>query len=139
MSNTIVNPTWPGAVMPSATTVPGKVACEVREFQAIKTKRVGALQVLESTTTLVDLKVVFPMHGESKLKLLEGDTAYVYATNFDQPGGWGKVSYVLDGKTFILVPEEEVVMVKSHRFFLAPYTFIQDGSVPYQTQITVTK
>lgn len=97
--------------VPTVTSVPGKIACEVKLVQAIQTKRVGAMVVVDTKQSLAELKVMFPTHAMSKFSLREGDTVMVYAGQLNQ--AWGTEQFDLDGKTFILVPEESVVMVRA--------------------------
>lgn len=68
---------------------------------------VGGFAVAASKNALVPLKVAFDSWTTSD-KVIEGTTVYVTSDAADQP--FAKVVYELDGKKFILLPEERVVL-----------------------------
>jgi hypothetical protein len=96
------------------TSVPGKVAVEVKEAAAIPTKKIGHMIVVDTKQSLTEMAVIFPTHKNSRFALNEGDKVYIYSQSLTQP--WATEKFELDGKTFVLLPEEQIVMVRATTF-----------------------
>ncbi len=105
--------------VPVLASVPGRIACEVKTVQTIQKKRIAGMDVVDTKQSLAELAVLFPTSVGAKLALKEGDKIYLYAGALNQP--FGSEHFDLDGKTFILVPEDQVVMIRSTP---TPYPFV---------------
>ena len=98
--------------LPSIRTVSGKVACEVKVTQAIQTKKIGQMMVVDNKNTLVELKVLLPTNTGSKLELQAGDSIYTFSSHLST-ASWAKEVFEVDGLKFVLVPEDLVMLVKT--------------------------
>ena len=91
-------------------TVNNWVAVTPFESVGVKTKHVPGLALMEHTTTLTTLEVVYPCEWTQATGTLRpGDIVYVKGVVSKEQ--WGDV-YEVDGKRFILIPRSAIVGVK---------------------------
>jgi hypothetical protein len=83
-----------------------RLACELFPSRVVEKKVKSSFATAEQKSALTGLKVIF---GNENYWV--GQTVYVEAESF--ASSWGKRVYTLDGKDFILVPEEAILMVKN--------------------------
>lgn len=81
-----------------------KIAAEPFKPVTTTSKVVNGIAMLETKLTLIGLKVVF---GGDLAP--EGSTIYVMADSANAK--WAKEKYTVEGKEFVLVPEEYVLLV----------------------------
>lgn len=93
------------------TTSPGRVACEVKAATAIPTKKVGGMIVVDTKISLTELAVMYDTDPTSKLQLKSGDKVYIQ-TGHLATAPWVKEVYEVEGKSFMLVPEDYVLLFK---------------------------
>jgi len=84
-----------------------KIACTPFEVKSAKTKVVNGFGTVENRDGLAALKVVFNSLITAG-PLEPGDTVYVRADGFLT---YGKDEFEVDGKKFILVPEDKVILL----------------------------
>ncbi len=84
------------------------VATEVFGDTSTKLKVSHGVAVMETKLELKPLKVVFDNYESG---VFAGDTVYVQADAANRHA-WAKVVYSAKGKSFILVPEEQILLVE---------------------------
>ena len=89
-----------------------KIACQVPDPTAVTTQVQGRVHTY-AKHNLVPLKVVF-----NSGSFHEGDSVYVRSDMLSHV--WAKESFVLQGKTFILVPEETIMAIEYDESKTAP-------------------
>lgn len=91
-------------------TAPGKVACAPKGVDAIVTKRVGAMLVVNSKLGLSELDVLYDTHPSATVQLRAGDKIYVYTSDLTK--AWAKELIEFEGADMILVPDNEIRLIK---------------------------
>jgi hypothetical protein len=93
--------------MTSFLSVKGKVAVEAFPDMSVKTSLGGSGSVkvarIENRVSLVPLKVVLLTEDS---RFTPGDIVYVRGSHYTQP--WAKEVHVVNGKTFILIPDTAI-------------------------------
>jgi hypothetical protein len=85
-----------------------QVACKPAKEEAQQVRRIAGMALIDEKLALTPLEVVFDSSGAFDA----GDTVYVHGNNArNQP--WWKAVFSLDGKEFILVPEEAILLVSA--------------------------
>jgi hypothetical protein len=82
------------------------VACEPFKQKSVSKVVKGGMMAPQQKFALAELQVVFPNQ-----KVGPG-SIFVRADAYALP--WGKTEYEVEGKTFILVPESEILLVKEY-------------------------
>lgn len=92
-------------------TVNKKVACSVPEQTGRQTKTTNGFGTVEHKDGgLMALKVIF---GTDKTPDLDGKEVIVYLAEQDKQQAWASVVYKLGDKSFILVPEDRILLMEA--------------------------
>ena len=110
-----------------------QIACEPFDSQAIHAEVKSGFAVIAEKHKLKGLKVlvgnadssVYYQVNADNRAINAGDTIYLYAEAYKL--GWAKKVYEIDGMSFILVPEDTIVLVDKPAY-VPPYASIHNTS-----------